>query len=105
MDNNKICFGSEFKLNVGLEPIGDYTMDNYDFECEFYCYTSRKVTLSKAGMIRQDENNYLAVLDSRSLGTGVLKCKITAHIPDADCEDMLRTEVLVIDTGLQIMGT
>lgn len=102
MDNNIIYFGSEIKLNIRLEPIGDFTMDNYEFECEFYCYTSRKVTITKAGMLRQDENNYLAVLDSKNLGSGSLKCKITAYVPDTDCEDGLRTEVLIINTGLQI---
>lgn len=104
MMTDVVYFGSEIKLNVNLNPIGDFTMDDYKFECEFYCYTSRKVTITKAEMLRQDENNYLAVLDSKNLGSGSLKCKITANIPDTDCEDGLRTEVLVVNTGLQIIG-
>jgi hypothetical protein len=104
MRSEIVYIGSEIKLNISLEPIGNYTMDNYDFECEFYCYSNRRVLLTKDGMIRQDESNYIALLDSKSLGTGTLKCKITAYIPDVDCEDGLRTEVLSIDTGIQIQG-
>lgn len=101
---SQVFFGSEIKLNVGIEPIGGYHMEDFDFECEFYCFSNRRVTLGKDSLIRQDEDNYLAVLDSKSLGTGGLKCKITAHIPDGDCDDGLRTEVLILDTGIQIMG-
>ena len=101
---NQVYLGSEIKLNIGIEPIGQYHMEDYDFECEFYCYSNRRVILGKDSMIGQDKDNYLAILDSKSLGTGVLKCKITAYIPDGDCEDGLRTEILVMDTGLQIIG-
>jgi hypothetical protein len=104
MKSEIVYFGSEIKLNIGLEPIGDYSMDDYGFECEFYCYSNRRVVLTKDGMLRQDKDNYVAVLDSKSIGTGSLKCKITAYIPDVDCEDGLRTEVLSLDTGIQIQG-
>ena len=99
-----VYFGSEIKLNIGLEPIGELSMDDYSFECEFFCYSNRRVALTKGEMIRKDKDSYIAVLDSKTLGTGSLKCKITAHILDADCPDGLRTEVLLINTGIQIQG-
>lgn len=101
---NQVFFGSEIKLNISIEPVGDLTMKDYDFECEFYCFSNKKIVLNKEAMIMQDDDNYLAILDSKTLGRGILKCKITAYIPDGDCSDGLRTEVLVIDTGIQIMG-
>lgn len=104
MKENIVYLGSEIKVNVGIEPIGGMSMEGYDFECEFYCYTSRKVYIAKDAMVMQDKDNYIATLDSRNLGSGSLKCKITAYIPDADFNDGLRTEVLIIDTGIQIMG-
>lgn len=52
---NNIFIGSEFKLNVSIEPISDFTMDDYDFKCEFWCYSNRKVTIEKKDMSRQDE--------------------------------------------------
>ena len=100
---NNIFIGSEFKLNVSIEPISDFTMDDYDFECEFYCYANRKVELKKHELIRSDENNYIATLDSKALGNGTLKVKIIAQIPDADFDDGLRIEVLVINTEINII--
>lgn len=101
---SQVYFGSEIKLNVGIDAIGQYHMKDYDFECEFYCFSNKKIVLNKEAMIIQDDDNYLAILDSKTLGRGILKCKITAYIPDGDCKDGLRTEALVIDTGIQIMG-
>lgn len=101
---SQVFFGSEIKLNVGIEPIGGYHMKDYDFECEFYCNTNKRIVLNNEMMIEQDDDHFLAVLDSKELGKGVLKCKLTAYIPDGDCKDGKRTEVLVIDTGIQIMG-
>lgn len=106
--DNRIYFGSEIKLNVSIDAIGQYHMKDYDFECEFYCFSNKKIVLKKEAMIMQDDDNYLAVLDSKILGKGMLKCKITAYIPDGDLNsddnDGKRTEVLIIDTGIQIMG-
>lgn len=100
---NMVYYGSELKVNVGLKPIGSFTMDDYDFNCEFYCYSNKKLIVNKSKMIKQDANNYVAIVDTKSVGTGSLKCKITAYISDGDCEDGLRTEVLVIDTGISIV--
>lgn len=99
---NEVYFGSEIKLNVGIDAIDQIHMKDYDFECEFYCFSNKKIVLKKEAMIMQDDDNYLAVLDSKILGKGMLKCKITAYIPDADCADGMRTEVLVMDTGIII---
>lgn len=104
MKENVVYVGSEIKVNVGIEPIGGKSMKDYDFECEFYCYASRKIYIAKEAMLMQDDDNYIATLDSKSLGSGSLKCKITAYLQDADFADGLRTEVLVVDTGIQIMG-
>lgn len=100
---NNIFIGSEFKLNVSIEPISDFTMDDYDFKCEFWCYSNRKVTIEKKDMSRQDENNYIARLDSRLLGSGELKCMVTAYIPDSDFDDGYRTEVVCVDTNCDIV--
>lgn len=99
-----VYYGTELKLNVSIEPIGGYSMDDYDFDVEFYCYSNRKVMLNKSALIKDDSNNYLAIVDTKNLGTGALKCRVTAQIPDADCNDGIRTEVLVLDTGIQVMG-
>lgn len=100
--SNKIFLGTELKLNIHIEPIGDITMDDYDFEVEVYCSPKRPIIISKANAIRRDSDSYDILVDTNVVGTGDLKCKITAHIPDADFDDDFRTEIVAIDTGINI---
>lgn len=104
MNNSSTYIGTELKLNISIDKIADYTMDDYEFDVEFYCYSNRRLAMSKEALIRKDENNYLAVVDSKSLGAGMVKCKITAYIPDADCNDGTRVEVCLVDTGILVTG-
>ena len=50
-----------------------------------------------------DDNNYVVLVDTNAIGTGALRCKLTAAIVDADFSDFKRNEVVVIDTGIQIV--
>ena len=50
----------------------------------------------KEDCIRLDENNYLAVVDTAITGCGVLDARVSAFIPDADCEDGIRTEMVIV---------
>lgn len=105
MNENIVYYGSEIKLKIGVEPVHGLTMDDYNFDCEFYCYSNRKVKVEKVEMVREDENNYIAVLRTQELGTGTLKCKITSYIPDTyGGNDWERTEICTLDTGVYIMG-
>lgn len=95
--------GTEIKLNISIDPIDGVTMDDYDFTIEAYCSAKRVMTIKKEDALRVDSSNYIILLDTTILGAGNLKCKITAHIPDDDFSDALRTEVVVVDTGVTIM--
>ncbi len=94
--------GTEFKINIHVEPIGGYHMDDYDFSCRFYVYSNRVIRLEKKDMIRIDADNYVACVDSQKLGTGQLYCEVTANIPDCDSPDGLRQEVEKVRTGIEI---
>lgn len=96
------CIGTEFKINVHVEPIDGLHMSDYDFTCRFYIYTNRNVEISKSEMIRVDDDNYIACIDSSKLGVGTIMMRIIAQIPDADFPDGLRTEIETISTGLVI---
>ena len=100
-----VFLGTELKLNISITRMGDTTMDDYDFSIEAYCSQKRVVTKKKNELIRVDSDNYVALVDSADLGAGELKCKIYAHIPDSDFEDGTRTEVSMIDTGINIIKT
>lgn len=94
--------GTEFKINVHVEPIDGLHMSDYDFTCRFYIYTNRNVEISKSEMIRVDDDNYIACIDSSKLSVGTIMMRIIAQIPDADFPDGLRTEIETISTGLVI---
>ena len=100
-----IGLGTELKLNIHVEPIGDITMDDYDFEVEVWCSLKRISTIFKKDAIRVDENNYIVCVDSSLLGHGIVKTKVTAYIPDGDFEDDLRTEVVYYNTNIEIIKT
>ena len=88
--------GTEVKLKISIfASTANYTMDDFDFSVEFYGNIG-KVELKKEDCIRLDENNYLAVVDTATTGCGVLDARVSAFIPDADCEDGFRTEVVIV---------
>lgn len=102
---NNVFLGTELKLNVNIDPIGALTMDSYDFVVDVYCVVNKTLSIKKADAIRVDENNYVVLVDTKLIGSGTLKCKVIAEIPDADFEDLYRTEISIIDTGIEIQKT
>mgnify|MGYP006967262175 CR=1 FL=1 len=96
------ALGTEFKINVHVEPIDGMHMSGYDFECEFYCYRNKTIKVSKRDMVMVDEDNYVALVDSAKIGAGKVNLLFTAYIPDDDFSDMLRTEVAYVETGITI---
>lgn len=103
MKNESPFIGTELKLNIHIEPIGDTTMDDYDFEVEVFCSPKKPIIIPKENTIRVDSDNYVVLVDTNIVGAGDLKCKVTAQVPDWDFPDQLRTEVVCIDTGINII--
>lgn len=101
--NESPFIGTELKLNIHIEPIGETTMDDYDFEVEMYCSPKQPIVVQKSEAIRVDSDNYVVLVDTNGVGVGNLKCKVTAQVPDGDFPDLLRTEVVCIDTGINII--
>lgn len=101
-NENKVYIGTEMKLNISIEPLEGYTMDDYDFSVEIYVSPRKVVSVTKQDCLRVDQNNYIVLLDTNLVGVGNLMCKVTAHIPDEDFEDGLRSEVSIIQTGITI---
>lgn len=99
-DNNSVFIGTELKLNLHIEPIGNTTMEDYAFEVDVFTSTKKVATITKDDCIKVDANNYIMLIDTSELGVGEIKCKVTAHIPDAQFEDDFRDEVLGINTGI-----
>ena len=98
----KVFLGTELKLNVNIEPVNGLTMDDFNFEVVVYCTPSKSLTIPKNDAVKIDSNNYVVLIDTRIVGAGDLKCKVSAFIDDPDFPDGYRTEIVVIDAGIKI---
>lgn len=92
--------GTIYKLNIHIEGLPS-TMDDVDFRCKFYTFRN-ELTVYKKEMIRIDENNYMAVVDSSLLGRGKIKVQTTIHVPDTDIPGGIRTEIYTEYTDIKI---
>lgn len=101
--NNRIYLGTEVKLDVSICSANGITMDEYDFSVETFCSPASSHTTEKKDAIRKGADHYVVCVDTALLGVGRLKCKVTSHIPDSDFPDGERTEVSVIDTGIDVV--
>lgn len=100
MEGNMTDLGTIYKLNIHIEGLPT-NMDDVDFSARFYCFKD-SIEIPKKDMIRIDENNYVAVVDSNKIGRGEIKMQITVQILDADIEDGIRTEVYTLNTNITI---
>lgn len=101
-----VILGTDIKINVHIEPIDGISMSDYDFECDFYVFPNRKITIPKSKMKKLDEDNYLALITSEeayTIGKGKVTMEITAYIPDTDFDDYIRTEKAKVWTGVTIV--
>lgn len=104
MKNNECVSGTQLKLNIHIDPLGTLHMDDYDFECKFFVFQKKYIVLQKSDMIKVDEDNYLALVDTSTLGIGNLHITLTAFIPDSDFNDRLRKEVVCVPTNINIIN-
>lgn len=100
---DNVFIGTELKLNVHIDQIGELTMDDYNFEFDIYCSPKNTINIKKGDAIRIDQDNYVILVDTNAVGAGALKVKIVMEIPDADFDDEMRTEVEIIDTKINIV--
>lgn len=94
--------GTEFKINIHIDEIDGYTMNDMDFECLFYVFPNRSILLYKKDMIKADDDNYVACIDSSKIGQGAVMVKVTAYVSDADFKSGFRKEVDTVYTGITI---
>lgn len=102
--SSKVFIGTELKLNLYFEPIENTRMRDYEFKVEAYCTTPEEgIALNKEDVKIIDDNNCNILIDTKEVGIGTLKIKITADIPDLDFKDQIRTEIACVNTGIKIV--
>ena len=102
MKDNILYIGEKKRMQVTFQPMGELTADDYDYTIELYCTPAKKFVITKAEVIRESENVCRFILDTSIVGGGELKMKITALIPDEECEDGVRPDIFLTDTGYRI---
>lgn len=99
----RLYLGGQYKLNVYVEPMGDVTLDNYDWSVELFVTPGKKQIVKKVEAIRVDANNYVVRHDTTLVGAGDLQVRVVADVPDGDFPNNVRREVLVMDTVYEIV--
>lgn len=96
--------GTQLKINVNVEPIGSIHLSNCQFKCTFFINPKKTIELEKSSMIKVDDDNYIALIDSSLLGTGTIRMTIEVDIPDTDFPSGLRKEIDTVCTGIIIQS-
>lgn len=97
--------GTQVKLEVSNQPIGELTMDDYYFELEAYTTAGGRRTqlIKKDETVRKASDRYAFIVDTSLLGTGELWIDQTAFIPDADAPGGTRKEVSINFTNMIVI--
>jgi hypothetical protein len=104
MAKQTIIMNTELKLGVSINPMGDIHASGYNFTVDFFCSPRKVKSFTKEDLLPIDDDNFIALLDTAEVGTGELRCLITAYIPDEDfTNDGTRTEILEIVTDYNII--
>ena len=105
MKNKTECVsGTQLKLNINVSPLDELHMADYEFECNFFVFKKRSITIKKEEMIRVDDDNYLALVDTNELGIGNLHITFIANVPDHDFGGALRKEIVCVPTDINIIN-
>lgn len=83
--------GTELKFTLDIQSDG-FSMADDDFKVVIK-NTKKSVTIPKADMILDENENYLFTVDTGFMGTGEYWITTIAYVPDDDFDDGLRTEV------------
>ena len=94
--------GTGYMIQVLIDSYRGVEMKNLDFTLEFYVHPNRREALRKSDLIRIDKEDgadFVAMLDTRRLGTGTLWCDIHISDPESRWPGGSRPVVLKRNTG------
>ncbi len=95
--------GTDLKLAVTATLGQDVHLSGVDFSCAFFRRGgTERLLLTKQQMTYVDDDTYMAVVDTTAVGPGDYLMRLTALIPDPDCPDAIRREVVTVDTGIHV---
>ena len=111
MIEQKTLVGTKLKMVVNFCYPTDpaITLDTINFYVEFFCSLNKKLVLQKDDLIRHEETvgeittvTWYAMVDTTVVGSGRLKMRLMAYIPDDDSSEGVRKEYAEVETGVII---
>lgn len=93
--------GTQFVINVDMTPMDGVHMADVEFKARFYVSQNKFLEVDKSDMIKVDEDNYLALVDSAKVGRGQIKYRLFVQVPDEYWEGGYR---LVISNEVDCKG-
>lgn len=101
---NTVVLGTELKIKIHIDPFENLHMSDYDFECKFYVFPKNFIIIKKEDMASISEDDYLALVDTTTLGKGMLHLTVTAYIPDSNFENKIRREIKCVNPNIEIVN-
>ena len=100
--------GTGKMIQVHIDSHRDISMKDLNFSLEFYVHANRRKQLSKNDLIRIDRTDgtslFFALLDTRTIGTGVLMCNVYISDPEPRWKGGNRPVILRRNTGIGVGG-
>lgn len=102
LSKQKILKGTVLKMAITFSYHGDkdLSLEDINFFTEWYC-SSKKMKIEKADHIFEDGACF-AFVDTAQIGTGQLKMRLWADVPDYDTESGVRAEYAEYATDIVI---
>lgn len=95
--------GTDLKFCVTADLGNNIHLDDVDFKCRFFrSGLNNGQTVEKKDMARISADEYLAVVDTKVIGSGEYYMVFSAKIPDGDVPDGFRDEVVTVPTGINV---
>lgn len=95
--------GADITLNISIEKINGFTMDDLDFKCLFFTTVGQYLQLDKSQLVRVDSSNYLACINTIDFSCGKLFMRVYVKVPDSNYKKMHRLEIVSVDTGVLLV--
>ena len=86
-----VYVGTDLKFAISISSPGfDITEDDFTVDIR---RGPKQIHFEKEELIEDESGQYYVCFDTTELGSGLIEAIITAHVPDDDFDDGIRTEV------------
>lgn len=99
------CVGTKLKLSVTAQLPGNLHLSDVEFYCNFYVTgaTAKRQKFEKTQMREEDNDTWSAVVDTEVIGSGEYWCQLTVLLPDQDCANGERPEIVRFPCKVKVL--